>query len=307
MPDYNLIKPALTNVSVAFKSPNYKIEEILPRVPVSKTTAKYYVFDKENLRITETARAGKTVSNEVTYTVSTGTYTMIRHSNHGLIDQEDRDNAAGTALSPDADMTEVLTEKMLARMEYEGERLIFDTVDYATGNKAAITGTAKWDVGTIADPIGQIESASLTILKKIGRRPNTLVLGAEVWKAIKTSNAVRDNIKYTGFGVPTEEIVAKMFDIDKVVRAEGTYNSVVEGQTDSLLFLWGKRAALLYVSPTPALKSPTFGYIFSHPRGRYVTSWYDPDRDATKIEVNDMFQVKKVDNTAGFLFDGVVS
>lgn len=307
MPDYNLVKPALTNVSVAYKSPMFKIEEILPRVPVSKESAKYYVFDKENLRIDETVRANNTESNEVTYTVSTGSYTMIKHALHGYVNQTDRDNAAGTSLSPDADMTELVTQKIMARLEYDGTQLVFDTADYASGNKAAITGTARWDIATVANPIAAIESASVVILKKIGRRPNTLVLGAEVWKGLKTNDAVRDNIKYTGNGVPTEAQLAAMFDVSRVIVADGVYNSVVEGQSDSLLFLWGKRASLMYIEPNPALKAPTFGYIFSRPSGRIVRSWFENKLDSTVIEVEDMYDIRKVDNEAGFIFDNVVS
>ena len=307
MPDYNLVKEALTNLSVRYKSPGMIGEIALPRVPVTKTSAKYYVYDKENLRRDQLVRAGKTASVETTYTVSTGTYTMVRHAVHGLVDWEDRENAAGTAISPDADMTEHVTDKMLQSIEYDCERLIFDTADYASGHKAAITGTARWDISTISDPIAAVESGSLAILKKTGVRPNTLVLGAEVWKGLKTNDAVQDVIKYTGFGLPSEQLIAQMFDVKRVLRAEGIYNSVAEGQTDSLLYLWGKRAALIYVPERPALRTPSFGYIFSRPEGRTVKSWYNNERDATFIEVEDQYEVKKVDGECGFIFDNVVS
>ena len=305
--NYNLIKSALTNISTAHKSIGMIAEEIFPDVLVTKTAGKFYTFDNAHLRREDADRASKTRSNEVNNNVSTGDYVLAKKAFHTKVDQEDRDNAAGTAIDPDATATELVTDLLAQDKEKAVVDIVFGSANYNTGQKASLTGILRWDISSLGNPIAQITSGKTVVHEKIGRRPNVLVVGRKVMDKLKTNDLIRDYVKYVTGGVPNEAVLAGLFEVDKFLVADGIYNSTDEGQTDSLLLIWGKKAALLYVEPRAAIMRPTFGYIFTKANGRFVKKWYEDGPDTDFIEVQDQYQVKKIDSAAGYLLGDVVS
>lgn len=223
-----------------------------------------------------------------------------------LCDDNDRQNAAGTGLDPEADVTANLTDKILLRLEYDVAALVFGTGNYASGNRAALTGNNKWDVSSIADPIAQIMSGRVQVAQDIGRFPTKCVMGPHPLRLAMTNDKILDRTKYTSSQSITPAILAGLFNVGEVLVGETIRNTAREGGTDSLSFVWGDKVTLIYVPPRPALRTPSFAYTFRR-QNRVVRSWFENGRNADTIEVEDEYQVKSVDTSAGYILDDVTN
>src|SRR5436305_13529940 len=93
--------------------------------------------------------------------------------------------------------------------------------------------------------------------------PNTLLLTEPVVNVLSEHPKILDKIKYTQRGIVTEDILAAVFRVGKILVARTVANSANEGQTVTPADIWGDDAILCYVDSSPDLQMPTFGRIFS--------------------------------------------
>ncbi len=109
-----------------------------------------------------------------------------------------------------------------------------------------------------ATPLAVVDDYRENIAAATGMMPNVLVLGSSVKKALRNNPDILDRIKYTQRGSVTNEILAALFELDKVVVARSVYNSAAEGAEDNIGFIVDPNAMLLaYIDPNPSLDSPT--------------------------------------------------
>ncbi|MCK5643549.1 MAG: hypothetical protein KAJ19_22300, partial [Gammaproteobacteria bacterium] len=128
----------------------------------------------------------------------------------------------------------------------------------------ASTGThfLQWD-NVASTPIEDIHGEQGAVQKRTGKKPNTLAIGWEVWNHLRDHPDVLDRIKFTQTGIPTADLLAALFDVDRVVVASAMQDTAVEGSTTvTNAYLVGKNALLCYVPASPGLKTPSAGYQF---------------------------------------------
>lgn len=272
------IDRALTNISVAFiqDSVNFVAAQVFPVVPVQKQSDRYFVYLKEDwFRDEAVERAPGTESAGGKYEMdNTPTYFCRKYAFHKDVFEEDRANA-DDPLNPDIDATEFVTQKMLIRREVEWATMYFTPAGAAgtrtspwantrSGVAATPTGTQflRWGVGT-SIPIQNVTDAKLHIASVTGMRPNVLVLGARVYETLRNHPDILNRIVYTQRGIVTADILAALFDIERVVVGWAVRNVAVKGAVESTTFLLGNQALLAYAAPRPALKTPTAGYTFA--------------------------------------------
>ena len=109
-----------------------------------------------------------------------------------------------------------------------------------------------------SDPIGTIDYYKDKVHEKTGFMPNTLILGADVKRVLRSHPDIADRIKYTRTGIADEAILGSLFEVSNVVVARSIYNAAAEGATDDFNYIVDSKAMLLcYVEPNPGLDSPT--------------------------------------------------
>jgi len=167
-------------------------------------------------------------------------------------------------------------------------------------------GTSQWsDFSGVSDPIADIEAAKEAVRIKIGKRPNTVAVGAAVWAKLRQHPKIIDRIKWTGSDSATPEMVANLFGVKRLLVGDAIYDN---GGTFS--DVWGKFAVVSYteLGPLRELGVPSFGYTYrlnGYPlveepyRERNVKSWIYPVTD----EVSPVI----AGNTAGYLISGAVA
>ena len=260
----------LTNISVAYmqKADNFIADKVFPVVPVDKKSDKFFVYTKNDwFRDEAQRRADGTESAGSGYNLTTGTYAADVFAFHKDVGDQTVANA-DAPLNPLREATEFVTNRMLLRKELQFVSDFFTTgvwADDVTGVAGAPSSgqTKQWSDYTSSDPIDDIEEAKSEILGNTGMAPNTLVLGYEVFRQLKNHPDLVDRIKYTSSQTITEDMLARMFDLDRVLVARAVKATNNEGAAEAYGFAYGKAAALYYVAPSPGLLTPSAGYTFS--------------------------------------------
>lgn len=101
-----------------------------------------------------------------------------------------------------------------------------------------------------------------------GRTPNRLGLGINVFNALKIHPAIIERVKFGGTTANpanvTENVLAQLFGIDKIVIDQTVQNKAGLGQDADMQFIGDPNAFLLaYATDTPSIEEPSAGYIFT--------------------------------------------
>lgn len=299
-----VVDPALSQVSIKYSNDTFIADSIFPIVRTTKQTGKFYVYDKSNLRNSATLRAIGAGANEVDLGLSTTTFSCEDHALKGFVADEIQDQA-DAALNPLVDETESLTEQMMIDKELALATILGDTAQLT--QNTTLSGTSQWSDYSNSDPIADVRTARTTVHQNTFKKPNTMILGKQAFDMLCEHPQIIERIKYSQLGVVTEELLARVFQVEKVMVGEAGYNSAVEGQTDSMSYIWGKNCILAYVTPQVGIKRITLGYTFTY-GVREVMRWYDFDRQGTFVRVGkDNYVQKVVAATAGYLIKNCVA
>lgn len=264
------IDRALTNISVAYiqDAANFVADRVFPIVPVQKQSDRYFVYLKEDwFRDEATERAPATESAGGMYEIdNTPTYFARKYAFHKDVTGEDRANQ-DEPLNVDVDSTEFITQKLLLRREIQWANNYFIPTVWGTDLLGVAAGPGpgeflQWDVAG-STPIQDVSTGKMQIASVTGYKPNTLVLGANVYERLRNHDDILGRIVFTQRGYVTADILAQLFDVERVVVGWAVQNSARKGAAEDTDFLLGNHALLAYSAPRPSLKAPSAGYTFA--------------------------------------------
>jgi hypothetical protein len=311
----------LTNISVAYmqKAENFIADKVFPVVPVDKQSDKYFTYDKNDwLRDEAQVRADGTESVGSGYNISTASYYADVFAIHKDVGDQTRANA-DAPINVDREAAEFVTHRLLMRREIQFMSDFMTTgvwADDVTGVAASPTTgqTVQWSNYTTSDPINDIEAGKAEILSTTGFEANTLVLGYDVFRQLKNHPDLVDRIKYTSSQTITEDMLARMFDIERVLVSKSIKATNNEGATGAYSFTTGKQALLAHVASAPGLLTPSAGYTFqwtgvSGGLGATIgtSSFRLESLKATRIESELAFDNKVVAADLGYFWTSIVA
>ncbi|SRR5581483_8436574 len=301
------IDHVLTDISLGYKNDSYIADLLLPTLPVKDRSASHFVYGKEKFRTEDSKRGPGARSKEVTHSVTkSGVYYCEDHALKEFVTQEEIDEAP-EGVDPMADATENVTEKHFINKEVEAATMLFDDSIITQGE--ALSGSDQWSDPN-SDPVKKIRAAKQTIHASILRDPNTLMLGKQVFDILVDHPAIVERVKYSQLGVLTKELLARFFDVPNVIIGEAQYNNSVEGQTDSMSYIWGKNALLAYVNPKLGKKDVTLGMTYQW-KSRITETLEgvdERDRRGKFVRVGDHYYDQEIMAAgAGYRFETVVA
>jgi len=267
----------LTNVSVAYMQDKatFIADKVFPRVPVQKQSDIYWKYSKSDWRRTDAQkRAPGTESAGVGWKLDTGQYFCEVWAVHKDIDDQVRSNADSN-WRLDSDATAFVTNQLLLRRDLDWNSKFFTTGLWGT-DLTGVSGTPsagqfkQWS-DPASDPISQFATLQTNFVQQSGRKANTLVLGANTIIALKNHPSIIDRIKYTQRGVVTTDLLASLFDVDKILVSYATVTNVAElndakaqDAAATYQFMSDSKSALLCFAPSaPSLMTPAAGYCFT--------------------------------------------
>ena len=297
----------LSDVSVKYQNGAMIAEMIFPSKTVNHKSDDYYVFTRrESYRVSNSEIGPNGQVNEVELTMGEDSYTCKGRALKTVVSQEEQNNA-DNPLDPKVDATQHVTENIMLGKEVRVAGVVFNLATYPAGNRTTLTTANQWDNYASADstPLLDIEVAKAAMIVD----PNVLVLGYEVFRQLRHHPTIYDRTKYTSAESITEEILAGLFDIEKVVVGRARYDSSNGGQTESLDRVWGKFASLHFVNPNQGMKQVTFGRTFAW-GSKQTFDIRDDERGAMGaniIKVGEYCTEKIIASDAGYLIAEAVS
>jgi len=296
------VDAVLSGVSVMYQNDKLIADLVLPVVPVKKESDLYYLYER-NWRLPEAKRAAGAEAAEVEWNVSTDTYSCEEYALKDLIPDRVRKNA-DKPLNMDVDTTENLTNLIQLLREKRAADIVFAGGNH--GSTSALSGINQWDDYAGSDPIGDVRSARAVVHLASGKEPNTMVVGKQVHDKLLDHPDILERIKYTQRGIITEDILARVFEVDKYIVGRAIYDSSQSGGDEVLAYVWGKSVALIYAESSPGIKKVSYGYQFQS-RGFRTKKWRVEGRDGDFIESGEIRDEKVVASACGYLYTTVVS
>lgn len=225
-------------------------------VPVMNESDKYAIYPAGYFWRDEAERrplGGRPV--QVGYKVENGTYLAEEWALEHTIDDRQRRNAA-QPFNLDETGVRLLEGKQMIREDRIWAEKFFRSGVWAHELVGGSDFVAFDD--DASTPIDFIDTQKNVMLQATGKMPNTLVLGANVHPKLRSNPDIVERVKYTQTGIANRQVLADLFEVERVVVARSLYNAAAEGADDDFEFIADPNAMLLaYIEPSPAMDAPT--------------------------------------------------
>lgn len=307
----------LTGLSIGFlQEPSHFVADaVAPQVKSAKQSDKIAIYSRADMYRDEmTRRAPGSESAGGGYRVSNDNYFCDVWATH--IDVDDQTVAAADMpYAPAEDAVRVVVQREKIKREVVLGSDLFTTSLWTGGTSADPTAaslSAAWDDPS-STPIEDIHDQVNSVLVKTGVICNILVLNNLGWFSLKNHPDVVDRVKYTSGDVVSEDVVARLLGLDRLVVSRAVRNTAQEGLAASYASILGNNALLVYAAPAPGLFQPSGAYTFvwtGYPGttdGRRIKRFRIEALASERIELEACFNMKLVDANLGCYIQTVAS
>jgi hypothetical protein len=240
----------LTDMAIAFtqNAGDFIAGRALPVRAVSKQTDKYFIYNKQAFfRDDAKLRGPGDTSGRTGFRLSNDSYYCEKWSLGVELSYDDIANA-DEPLDLEGDALQVVMNGLMIRREKLFAEACFAASIWTTTVDGA--ATAKWDDYMASDPIRAVDNANKAMRQLSGKQGNKLILGIDVFNALKEHPDLVDRIKYTSNDVVQEQLIAKYLGVDEVMVARALADTNGDGSsTASLDFIASSKGALLLYAP----------------------------------------------------------
>lgn len=319
-----VVDPILTQFGMEYRQAqtNYIADKVAPWVPTEGDTGTYFIADAlNNLSVEVATWSYQTGANRVDSVFTSAAFAAQPYGlEESVPDAYVRNWLAG---GDDLKRRTVsgLTDRMLLQREYRVGTAIFDAVAPTT----SLTSTA-WDT-TSANPRGDVQGTmATTVMKRIGRPINAVVMGHGVWYSVIGSAAagtagglIIEAIKYTqpGFGgAITPDLVAQYLNVDYVFPAIAIRNATTDIETTTAnaaglaaagITCFNRREIYgIYLDPNPGPQTINYLTTFGPTKGE-VDQYRDDRVKADVIRITETLVEKTTCSNAIYTLGTVVT
>lgn len=191
------------------------------------------------LKTGETKRAPGAGYNRDKFQFEQDSFACVEHGAEEPIDDNEK---ATYAYTIDYDMVASgrAMNKVLRNLEIEIAASLFNATVWTGATLTTAVGT-EWSTASSCTPIDNVLDALQKVRESSTMMPNAVVMTWKVFKNIKKSDQIMDQVKYSGIDDPkkvTTQMLAALFEVEEVIVAGAMQNSATEGQTASLADIW---------------------------------------------------------------------
>lgn len=308
----------LTNLVIGFEPTNTIVQDIFPEVPVGKQSDKYYVWDKGDFfRIPNTKRAEKTKGQSVEFNVSSESYFA---TNYALLHEEAFETMANADTVLKSREKRVRAIKNLLMLDWENRVASLISSGSNVGSFTTLSGTSQWNDYANSDPFNDITVGMEAVRSTTGKDTNLIILPQAVMVQLRNHPDLIDRVKYGGTndrpGMVTQNAIAELFGVEKVLVGKSIKNTGAEGLPDSFTDVWGKNVVLAHVGARADADGtdPSLGYTFrwNNPqlgsRPFVAEIWNDPDGGNFENRRVQTYQDEKITaSELGYVIDSAVA
>jgi hypothetical protein len=259
-------------------------------------------FGKESFREYNARRSPGANTKRVQFGYAGDPFSLVQDALEGQVPREHmRDAAAVPGINLGQRAVKNVMNIISLALEREQAALARDAAKYDADHKVDLAA-AKW-TDDANNPAKDIRAGEEAIRETTGMSPNTLLLSAKAFAAMRENAKVLERFKYTSSDSITREMIAALLDLDEVVVGK----AVTAGGDDKFSDVWGADAILAYVAPEASdWEEPSYGYTYTmegHPL--VEQTYYDKNAKSWIYPVTMERQAVMSGMTAGYLFQNV--
>lgn len=272
-----VIDPIISEVVQGFQFPELVGSTLFPEVPVNVRGGQIIAFGKEAFEQYNIRRAPGAATKRIEIGYLGEKFALVEDSVEGKIPFEilqDAERVPGINLA--TQYLRVTMQVVKQALEADQAAAALDATAYGANNKVTLSGTSKWSDAS-ANPNDDVITYREAVRSQIGVYPNVMVLGPTAYNAARTNPNVIDRYKYTGRDAITADMLAQLWELDKVVVGKSvTYDP----QSGAMSDVWGNNAVLAFVPAAPSTRmEPSYGYTYRLQGNPYAEEPYR-DRNA---------------------------
>lgn len=267
--DVRIVDPVLTNIAVGYQNSQFVGSELFPRVPVALRGGNVITFGREDFKQYNLRRSPGSRTKRIQFGYAGQPYATVQDSIDVPVPREFQQEAQ-QALSIDLGIRAARKgmNTILLGLEIEQANTARNAANYDANHKTDYSAS-KWSAAN--DPTPDVEAAREEIRNTVGVYPNVMVIGAKAFTAAKNNADIVDRFKYTSDKSITEDMLAQLWNLDKVVVGKGIYMDDQNNTFD----IWGTDAILAYVPQAlTAMEVPSYGYTYTLTGSPYVEQPY---------------------------------
>ncbi len=301
-----VVDAVLTTAAQGYQQANLVYPTLFPVVPVGQRGGKILTFGRDAFRIYNTGRSPGQNTKRIQPGYLGDPYVLEQHALEGVLPMEIQEEAAATTpgIQLATGTVQTVQDIIQLRTEVAAAGLATDVNNYPASNKLVLSGSSKWSDPS-SSPSKDVETAKEAVRASIGRRPDTGVVSAKAFAALKNNPSILDRIKYTGRDSVTEELLANLWGLKCVVVGD----AVFEQADGTLSDVWGGDVVLGYTAVGTAADRgrPTYGYTYRL-QGYPIVElpYYDRPSKSWIYPVTDELQPVIAGVTGGFLIKAAV-
>lgn len=309
------IDAVLSNIMVGRRPVNGIVNDLVPVVTVGKQSNVYYKSNyKEHLLWTpglaNMAKGAK--SREVYFTVSSDTYYAQHYGLGGFWYDEDVANEDDPIRLRQRTATRV-TDALL--LDYEAR--VAGIANTASNVSTTTHVATAWSNVTGSRPYSDLVNYVEAFRQITTLRPNVLILPEQVATKVRRSDEVRDILFGDRGGVATDQQIASLIKVDRILVPELFVNTAGPAETaigsGTVAPVWGNKAFLAYVGDlTSQDEQDTWISAFRWTNPLFAVPWairafpHNDERGSQKIEAS-YYQVEKIISAdLGMAIDSVI-
>jgi len=305
----------LSNVALGYRPPRGIWDQVFPIVPVDKQSDMILTYNQGDLfRIPSTVRARGAEAQKVDWQVSSDRYFCENYAlKYELPDEDVANGDPIFRLGSDEGRVMRLVDFLSQDADNRVSNLVSSTSN--VGSSAAIESS--WSGYVNARPVDDIFTAIRNVKGATGYRPNRILFGDLAWDHFSLCDQVLNKSFATAIagGAPTrasQEQIARLFEVDRVLVGESFRNTAEEGIAQSLSRIWNDFVLIYYAPLQPSIELPSFGYSFRWvapgiPNMQAMRLPHDDKRHKSEVEVG-YYQDEVITSAPlGFLLVGVAS
>ena len=254
-----IVDPILSTVVQGYRHTEHIGQVLFPQVMVQVSGGQVLEFGKESFKLYRSRRTPGTATKRIQFGYLGKSFSLVQDALEGTVPREhmrDASKIPGIDLGKRA--VNIVMQSLSMTLENDHATLATTATNYDANHKTTLTGVNKWSDAS-SDPAKDIDIGKEAIRGSVGIYPNTLVLSAQVFNAVKEHPKVVERFKYTSRDSVTPDMLAALWDLQKVVVGR----AVAFDDQDNALDLWGNNAILAYVPAGPSgMEEPSYGYTY---------------------------------------------
>lgn len=293
--------PVLSKIATGYKNASFIANKVAPGVESLTQSGTVMQYGKEGFKLYNTERALRAAAQKMDFEVDNFTYQCAEHALETSLDYKEIDEAEkyGTNKVIQLKTRALRIVQQALRTEYENNvaNSLFNTDNFASGNKVGLTDTDCWDDQDNSTPVSDINTGKEAARDDIGIYPNTIVLGARSFRLLKEHPNIKDRIKNTKNTYVTGEDLKQILDFENVLVGTAVYADDDGAFTD----IWGDYAALIYLPTQGEIAEGVPLHTITINETGYPEVKEYPNKKTLDIEETLKYVVKKISTSNGYL------